>query len=34
MIAQISHFIGNKDLVPTPGSKYGKFTVDTKDCEE
>ena len=34
MIAQISHFISNKDLVPVPGSKYGRFTVDPTDCDE
>lgn len=34
MIAQISNFISNSDLVPNPGSKYGRFTVDPKDCDE
>lgn len=34
MIAQIRHFISNKDFVPSPGSKYGKFTVDPRDIEE
>lgn len=34
MIAQIGNFISNKDLVPNPGSKYGRFTVDPTDCDE
>lgn len=34
MIAQIEHFISDKMLVPSPGSKYGKFTVDPADCDE
>ena len=34
MIAQINNFITDKSLVPVPGSKYGRFTVDPTDCDE